>query len=72
MKRMKVCRAKGYTGVSFIDASTARDEQVTLKQNVSTFITPEEPYESRGSRTVPRGAGGEIPLAYSTTCWPSS
>ena len=26
----------------------------------------EEPYESRGSRTVPRGAGGEIPLAYST------
>ena len=28
----------------------------------------EEPYESRGSRTVPRGAGGEIPLAYSTAC----
>ncbi len=26
----------------------------------------EEPYESRGSRTVLRGAGGEIPLAYST------
>ena len=31
----------------------------------------EEPYESRGSRTVPRGAGGEIPLAYSTVRrWP--
>ena len=27
----------------------------------------EEPYESRGSRTVPRGAWGEIPLAYSTS-----
>ena len=26
----------------------------------------EEPYESRGSRTVPWGAGGESPLAHST------
>jgi hypothetical protein len=68
MKYMKVYRAKEYTGVRFIDASTERDEQVKLKQSVTTLTTPEEPYESRGSRTVLRGAGGEIPLAYSTTC----
>ena len=27
----------------------------------------EEPYESRGSSTVPRGRRGEIPLRYSIT-----
>jgi hypothetical protein len=27
----------------------------------------EEPYESRGSLTDPRGPGGEIPLGYSTS-----
>ncbi len=73
MKYMKVYRAKEYTGVRFIDASTERDEQIKLKQSVITLTTPEEPYESRGSRTVLRGAGGEIPLAYSTvrSCYKS-
>jgi len=28
----------------------------------------QEPYESRGSRTVLRGPGGEIPPGYSTLC----
>ncbi len=50
---MKVYRAKEYTGVRFIDASTERDEQVKLKQSVTTLITSEEPYESRGSQPVP-------------------
>ncbi len=63
---MKVSSSEGYTGVRFIDASTERDEQVKLKQSITTLTTPEEPYESRGSRTVLRGAGGESPLAYST------
>jgi len=62
MKYMKVYRAKEYTGVRFIDASTERDEQIKLKQSVTTLTTPEEPYESRGSRTVLRGAGVKSPL----------
>ncbi len=28
----------------------------------------QEPYESRGSRTVAWGTGGEIPLVYPTVC----
>jgi len=43
MKYMKVYRAKEYTGVRFIDASTERDEQIKLKQSVTTLTTPEEP-----------------------------
>jgi hypothetical protein len=30
------------------------------------WIKEEEPYESRGSRTVPLEPGGEIPPGYST------
>ena len=54
-------KAEQRTGVRFKDASTERDEQITLEQNVFTFTSPEEPYESRGSRTVPR-EGVKLPL----------
>ncbi len=40
-------------------------EELDVQGKAAAFVRWHEPYESRGSRTVLRGARGEIPRAYS-------
>ena len=48
-----------------MDRVNRQREEPDKQWKAAAFVRWHEPYESRGSRTVLRGARGEIPRAYS-------